>query len=520
MFVVMTVGASEAEILGVKSQILAEGLTPFDHVSAERTTIAVVGEIGARRPVLLERFAALPGVDDGHPDQPPVQADLARVPSGGHGHPRPRRGHRRRVADDDGRAVLGREPRAAVRDGRCGEGGRRDDPARRRVQAADQPVRVPGSRRRRACATWPRRASGPACRSSPRSWSRPRSTSSPSTPTSSRSAPGTCRTTRCCGMSAGRPAGDAQARLRRDGRGVADGRRVHRQLRQPERDPVRARHPDVRDVHPQHDGPGRGAAARPADPPAGHRRSEPRHRQALAGQAAGARRRRGRGRRGHGRGPPEPGRGAVGRRAAADPRPVPRHDGRRHAAPAQVRGIHARGSAAGARAACRRPRTGWPSIDRRRRRRASAPAHACAASCGCPATSRSATGRCMLARAGRWREPHQRRRRRRRRPLDGRHRGRARARPSSGSRATARRVGYRVVSGGADALAAPDGELDCGNSGHEPPADERRARGAAPDRRSSTATIHCAAARWLVSSSHCARWVPSSMAGKTIPSHH
>ena len=48
------------------------------------------------------------------------------------------------------------------------EGRRRDDPARRRVQAADQPVRVPGPRRRRRSATSPRRASGPACRSSPR----------------------------------------------------------------------------------------------------------------------------------------------------------------------------------------------------------------------------------------------------------------------------------------------------------------------------------------------------------------
>src|SRR3954454_5415282 len=62
MFVVMTVGATEAEILGVKSRILAEGLTPFDHVSGGRTTVAVVGEIGARRPALLERFALLPGV--------------------------------------------------------------------------------------------------------------------------------------------------------------------------------------------------------------------------------------------------------------------------------------------------------------------------------------------------------------------------------------------------------------------------------------------------------------------------
>src|SRR6478735_12660017 len=62
MFVVMTVGATEAEILGVKSRILAEGLTPFDHVSGGRTTLAVVGEIGKRRPALLEQFAVLPGV--------------------------------------------------------------------------------------------------------------------------------------------------------------------------------------------------------------------------------------------------------------------------------------------------------------------------------------------------------------------------------------------------------------------------------------------------------------------------
>ena len=63
MFVVMTVGASEAEILGVKSRILAEGLTPFDHIGDERTVIAVVGEIGARKPALVERLGALPGVE-------------------------------------------------------------------------------------------------------------------------------------------------------------------------------------------------------------------------------------------------------------------------------------------------------------------------------------------------------------------------------------------------------------------------------------------------------------------------
>ena len=63
MFVVMTVGASEAEVLGVKSQILAEGLTPFDHVGEERVVIAVVGEIGGRRPLLIERFTGLAGVE-------------------------------------------------------------------------------------------------------------------------------------------------------------------------------------------------------------------------------------------------------------------------------------------------------------------------------------------------------------------------------------------------------------------------------------------------------------------------
>ena len=54
MFVVMARSASEAEVLGVKSRILAEGLTPYEHAGAERIVIAVVGEIGPRKPVLLE----------------------------------------------------------------------------------------------------------------------------------------------------------------------------------------------------------------------------------------------------------------------------------------------------------------------------------------------------------------------------------------------------------------------------------------------------------------------------------
>ncbi len=63
MLVVMTASATEAEVLGVKSQILAEGLMPFDHVGADHVVIAVVGEIGDRKPALLDRLAALAGVE-------------------------------------------------------------------------------------------------------------------------------------------------------------------------------------------------------------------------------------------------------------------------------------------------------------------------------------------------------------------------------------------------------------------------------------------------------------------------
>src|SRR5215216_2275731 len=63
MFVVMARTASEAEILGVKSHILAEGMTPFDHHGAERIVIAVVGDVGPRKQVLQSRLGGLSGVE-------------------------------------------------------------------------------------------------------------------------------------------------------------------------------------------------------------------------------------------------------------------------------------------------------------------------------------------------------------------------------------------------------------------------------------------------------------------------
>ena len=56
MFVVMASTATEAEILGVKSRILAEGMTPYDHQGSGQVVIAVVGEIGARKPELMSRL--------------------------------------------------------------------------------------------------------------------------------------------------------------------------------------------------------------------------------------------------------------------------------------------------------------------------------------------------------------------------------------------------------------------------------------------------------------------------------
>jgi 3-deoxy-7-phosphoheptulonate synthase len=62
MFVVMRTGATEAEVIGVKGLILAEGLTPFENAGTNRTVIAVVGELGKRREQLKARLESTPGV--------------------------------------------------------------------------------------------------------------------------------------------------------------------------------------------------------------------------------------------------------------------------------------------------------------------------------------------------------------------------------------------------------------------------------------------------------------------------
>ncbi len=73
MFVVMARTAGEAEILGVKSAILGEGLTPYEHTGAERVVIAVIGEIGARKAALTNRLGGLAGVESVTPISRPFK---------------------------------------------------------------------------------------------------------------------------------------------------------------------------------------------------------------------------------------------------------------------------------------------------------------------------------------------------------------------------------------------------------------------------------------------------------------
>jgi len=64
MFVTMRSGAGEADVLAVKSRILAEGLTPYEHARADGLAIAIVGELGnGRRAALLEQLSGLAGVE-------------------------------------------------------------------------------------------------------------------------------------------------------------------------------------------------------------------------------------------------------------------------------------------------------------------------------------------------------------------------------------------------------------------------------------------------------------------------
>ncbi|HEY5155536.1 MAG TPA: hypothetical protein VIJ47_12420, partial [Acidimicrobiales bacterium] len=62
MFVVMSVGATEEQLNGVRGAVLEEGLTPHENRDGPRVVVAVLGEGGAWVERLADRLSVLPGV--------------------------------------------------------------------------------------------------------------------------------------------------------------------------------------------------------------------------------------------------------------------------------------------------------------------------------------------------------------------------------------------------------------------------------------------------------------------------
>jgi 3-deoxy-7-phosphoheptulonate synthase len=73
MLVVMAVGATEAEVAGVRRHIEAEGLTPHESHGEQRVIIGVVGDVGPRKDQVMGHLAALPGVESVTPISKPFK---------------------------------------------------------------------------------------------------------------------------------------------------------------------------------------------------------------------------------------------------------------------------------------------------------------------------------------------------------------------------------------------------------------------------------------------------------------
>jgi 3-deoxy-7-phosphoheptulonate synthase len=110
VFIVMSARATEAEVNAVKSAILAEGLQPHVSPGTERVVIALVGEVGPRRQALINRFEAMPGVENVTPISRPYKLTSREFHPEGHRRRGRRRAHRRRLVDRHGGTLLGREP--------------------------------------------------------------------------------------------------------------------------------------------------------------------------------------------------------------------------------------------------------------------------------------------------------------------------------------------------------------------------------------------------------------------------
>ena len=147
MIVVMQPDAGESAIAAVEAKIRAEGLGVHVSRGTERT---LIGAIGDERKLSPAMFETLPGVERALHILKPYKlvarewhkaSTIVRVrgiPIGGD------------AVQMIAGPVLGRDGAADARGGGGGRGGRRTADARRCVQAAHEPVCVPGRGRRRA----------------------------------------------------------------------------------------------------------------------------------------------------------------------------------------------------------------------------------------------------------------------------------------------------------------------------------------------------------------------------------
>ena len=147
MIVVMKKGASREEIEHMIQRVEQLGLKAHPIYGTERTVIAAIGE---KRDEYRQSLESGPGVAEVVPILAPYKVasrevkpepTVVRAGSSGRGQ-LPRR--------HDRRAMFGRERRADDLDRPGGQGGRGHGPARRGVQAAHQPLQLPGPEGRRA----------------------------------------------------------------------------------------------------------------------------------------------------------------------------------------------------------------------------------------------------------------------------------------------------------------------------------------------------------------------------------
>ena len=144
MLVVMRHGATRAEIDRVVRTIEEMGYEARPMPGAQRTAVGLVGNDGR---VDASRIEALPGVAQViHVTQPYKQVSREWRPENTVVTLAPGVTRRRERGRDHRRALLGRERGADRGGGARGASGRRDGTARRRVQAAQLAVFVPGTR--------------------------------------------------------------------------------------------------------------------------------------------------------------------------------------------------------------------------------------------------------------------------------------------------------------------------------------------------------------------------------------